>query len=58
MRTLLHTFNLIKTPMSKEKTFKEVAQENFHLMRPYNPTTYLKFLANEKILKLGSAYTP
>lgn len=26
-------------------------------MRPYNPETFLKFQANEKLLKLGAAFT-
>ncbi len=31
--------------------------ENYHLMRPYNMETFLKFQANEKLLKLGAAFT-
>lgn len=31
--------------------------ENYHLMRPYHMETFLKFQANEKLLKLGAAFT-
>lgn len=31
--------------------------ENFHLMRPYCSQRFLKFQANDKLLKLGAAFT-
>ena len=54
---MLYIFNYYKPQLSRQKTFKEVIVENYHLMRPYNLTTYLKFQANEKLLKLGAAFT-
>ena len=57
VKLLLSIFNYYKLQMSRDKTFKEVIVENYHLMRPYNPEVFLKFQANEKLLKLGAAFT-
>lgn len=57
VRLLLFIFNYYKPPISRDKTFKEVFVGNYHLMRPYNSTTFLKFQANEKLLKLGAVFT-
>jgi len=57
VRYLLFIFNYYKPQIKREKTFKEVIVDNYHLMRPYNLETFLKFQANEKLLKLGAAFT-
>lgn len=57
VRLLLFMFNYYKPIVSRDKAFKEVIVDNYHLIRPYNPETFLKFQANEKLLKLGAAYT-
>jgi hypothetical protein len=43
VRLLLFMFNYYKPIVSRDKTFKEVIVDNYHLIRPYNPETFLKF---------------
>ena len=57
VKLLLQIFNYYKLQMSRDKTFKEVIVENYHLIRPYNPEVFLKFQANEKLLKIGATFT-
>ena len=43
VKMLLFIFNYYKPQISRDKTFKEVIVENYHLIRPYNAETFLKF---------------
>jgi len=43
VKRLLAIFNFCKPQITRDKTFKEVIVENYHLMRPYNSETFLKF---------------
>lgn len=57
VQLLLVIFNYYKPQISREKTFKDIIVENYHLMRPFNEETFLKFQANEKLLKIGALFT-